>query len=242
MMRRAAAILAMALVLPAAAGAQGSHTAERLRARIAREARAAGLDPSWVMSHPLTLRVLHADGRESRTTVTVEQVIERIALRATLAAPVAGPAEVTAGDLIHLYANACFPCASAELYTITTSAVVPATPPVLLPPPATPLFFDAGGPLTQVKGGGWIIGTHTAGTVVGSNVDTGTGAPAPWPVWLPVVTTGVLADTSIDFIGHAAVAQGEFCAFSFCLAAGALVGDGLALFDDTSGASIPTIP
>ena len=243
-MRKTAAILAWSLMLglPAAGGATSS-SAEAAGATIADAARRAGIDVSQLMTEQVTITTSYPDGRTAQTKASLAHAIDAVArAQASAVPPVAGPAELNAGDLLHVYAKYCFPCASALGYAVSTSAVVPATPPVLLPAPATALFFDVGGPLTQVQGGGWLIGIHTVGTVLGSNVDTGSGAPAPFPVWLPVVTAGLVTDTSIDFIGHAIVAQGEACLLTFCIAVGTMVGDGLTLFDNTAPVSLPVLP
>ncbi|MBI4730202.1 MAG: hypothetical protein HY775_12020 [Acidobacteria bacterium] len=240
LVRRVAVALCAALELgPAAGAAHGDQSAAaRLRAVVEREAAARGLDGAVVLAAPLTLDVLLPDGTSRTETRSIGELIDRFAQGTIAGSGPAGTPEINVGDVVHGYINIAW--GSALAYSVHDSAVVPATPPVFLPPPATGYLYDAGGPVRNVKGS-YLIGLHTAGTVFGSNVDTAAG-PAPYPVWLPVVTGGLVLDGKIDFAGHGVVAQGQFCFLGLCVAAGFIVGDGATLFDNSSPVSLPTVP
>ncbi|HVM45741.1 MAG TPA: hypothetical protein VM582_07370, partial [Candidatus Thermoplasmatota archaeon] len=205
--------------------------ADALRAALRDALDARGLDAEAFFAAPAELARVDAHGVETRTTMAFDDALEALAggLPAPGVAPPGTP-HATVGDVLHVYANLAI--GSALGYVVTRSAVAPSTPPVFLPPPATPLFFDVGGPLTQVKGS-YAAGIHTVGTLVGSNADTRGN--------LPVVSSGLAGDTRIDFLGHAVVAQAQACLFGICLAAGSLLGDG-AMAWDGSAPPIPTVP
>jgi hypothetical protein len=91
-------------------------------------------------------------------------------------------------------------------------------------------------------------GSHTAGTSpLGGNVDTEarqTTESDPWPIWLPYITGGSVADTAIDFVGFAIVVNSVTCSHSIsaisgrvtsrtCTALGLLLGDGASMFEDS---------
>jgi hypothetical protein len=151
-------------------------------------------------------------------------------------------------------------------YDVVESGFVPSTPLVPVPNPllltgqelpeglppglASPiLFLHAGGRLKNVQGSGWDTGTHTVGSgPLGPNIDTSprvTTPDDPWPIWLPVVTGGVIPDTSLDFTGFAIVIQGQGCSLvqvpipflglrtfaRICIGFGTLIGDGLTFFN-----------
>ncbi|MHB8511861.1 MAG: hypothetical protein ACYDCC_06725 [Actinomycetota bacterium] len=52
-----------------------------------------------------------------------------------------------------------------------------------------------------------------------------------------------MSDSSIDFTGHAEISEFDGCFFgAYCLSIGGIYGDGLLLFDNTTGQSVPTLP
>lgn len=234
----ATSLLALALLLPVATPGVAAEPdlASQLRAIVAEAANAHGLDPDVVLRAPIDFEVLHADGTSTTMSLSLEEVLD--ILDAPHAAPayngVAGTPQLMVGDTLHLYIN--FGVGNALAYNVHRSAFVPATPPLVLPAPLTPLAFDVGGPLTQVQGGNWIVGVHTVGTVIGSNADTAGSGP-----FLPVRDAGLITDQRIDFAGHASVAQGQACFFGFCFAVGLMVGSGAAMWDNAD-AALPVVP
>lgn len=215
------------------------------RREIIRQARAVGADPAVALATPQTFDVLNADGSTVSVTMTTAEILERVDGIALPAERRAGPGladgvpETLAGDLTHAYLDIGFGIPSR--YSVTTSTVVPATPGAGVNDPVTglPLFTEYGGPLIQVKGGGWVLGGHTAGYALGGiNVDLADGGPYVFP------SVAIIYDGTIDFAGHGSVTQP--CLFSFfgiCLARlGLVLGDGAALFDSTLPAGIPIVP
>jgi hypothetical protein len=232
-----AALVAMA-VAPGA-GATATTQPSDLRIAIAAKARAAGIDPVQLFAGTVTVPRPQADHTFKLVETTVGQALDELSALGGSSSRDAGPAgtpEVAAGDTAHFWSAAG---SGSQLLAITQSAVVPATPSVVLPPPATILAIEYGGPLTHIVGD-YDFGLHTAGTLAGSSVDTGPGAPTP--VWLPVVSAGAVSDTAIDFLGHALFFQDEFCIFGYCVAFGGMVADGLMIFDNTLPLGLPSIP
>ena len=233
------ALITMA-VAPGADATPATETSG-LRLLVAAEARAAGVDPNRLFAGTITVGRPTAKGTLEPVALTVGEALDQLSAFAGAGTRESGPAgtpEVVVGDTLHAWASAG---SGSQLLTVTESALVPATPPVLLPPPATVLAFDVGGTLKHIVGD-YEFGAHTAGTLAGSNVDTAPGASNGAPVWLPVVSSGLVTDTSIDFLGHAILVQGEFCIFGYCVAVGGLLGDGVMLFDNTLPLGLPSIP
>ncbi len=246
-MKKMIATTLVALALVPAMGAEAARRpqtmADVMKARVVREARAYGFDAKAVLQSRQTVFITGRDGttitRSMRTIDAIRHLAANIVMpksdgrRAAAQPGPGGTPEINVGDLVHAYVtvgrNAPF------AYSITESAVVPATPPVTA---TMPLFFEAGGPLTQIKGGNWTIGGHGVGTTIGSNIDTGAGGP-----YLPVVNTAAVFDSSIDFIGHADALQVRICFFGICFATiGVMVGDGVTLFDNKTAVSFPIVP
>lgn len=215
------------------------------RREVIKQARSFGVDPAVALATPQTFQVRHADGTSETITMTTAQILERVDGIRMPSKRNAGPGladgvpETLAGDLTHVYLDLGF--GIPDRYSVTTSAVVPATPGAQIIDPVTglPLFTEYGGPLTQVKGGGWLVGFHGAGYAAGGiNVDLAKGGPYVAPL------VSIVFDDTIDFIGHGSVTQP--CVFSFfgrCIVRlGLMLGDGAALFDSTLPAGIPIVP
>lgn len=248
MRRTIAALTCIAAVLPfgTTRAASGPATvAETLRSEVTRMARTVGMDPAAAMAAVQTFAVYNADGTTTSVTMTTDQIIARFQSIAAPAPRAAGPGlapgvpETLAGDLTHIYVDAGFGIPAR--YSITSSALVPATPGATVADPVTglPLFTKYDGPLRQVKGSGWLLGFHGAGYALGGiNVDLAEGGPYVF------ANAAIITDESIDFIGNASVTQP--CLFSFfglCLVrAGILLGSGAALFDSTLPVGIPIVP
>lgn len=233
--------LAVALVAPVTSPALAedrSSVADMFRARLVEEVVAYGLDPEVVLNTPATFEMPDGDGTTRMVTVTPNELIDMLTRGATVdGTGPAGTPETTAGDLVHTYVNVNYG-SSARAYQVSTSSV-PATPAVYPPSPASGLVFDVGGPTYNVKGS-YLIGAHTAGTYLGSNVDTADPA-GPLPVYVPVVTGGAVFDTQIDFAGHAQVFEYESCFWGTCIAFGFMIATGVAVWDTTTVA-LPIIP
>lgn len=231
-----------ALVAMAVAPGAGATTAtppSDLRVAIAAKARAAGIDPAELFAGKITVGKPQADRTLKPVVMTVGEALDeldRLAGSSTRDSGPAGTPEIVAGDTLHAWVAVG---SGSQLLSVSESTIVPATDPIILPPPATFLAFDVGGPVKHIVGS-YDFGLHTAGTLAGSNVDTAPGASTP--VWLPVVTTGVVQDTSIDFLGHAAFFQAQFCLFGYCIAAGGMLADGVMLFDNNLPLGLPSIP
>ncbi|WP_372791919.1 hypothetical protein [Paraconexibacter sp.] len=183
---------------------------------------------------------------------------------------VLGTPEVGAGLIIHIAVNSTSgsPTAPSALpYRITRSKTVPAIgalpalpalpaaiaelplpemPAGVPTPPSDPAGLVATlapkGPLTQVKGKGYLSGTHVVGVL---NADTAPGPDDANPIWLPLTTAGAKTDSQLDFVGHGTASQDQTC-FSLlgtqtCLAVGSVIGTGAAMFGPTPVA-IPIIP
>lgn len=241
-----AAVMIALLAVPAGAGA--SSDARSLGDLVEREmvaaARRAGIDVRTALDLPQTVSFVRADGTSGERAVTARSLIEdlRGIPMTQSAAPgmVDGVPEIVAGDLTHAYIHAGIGISTR--YSVTRSAVVPSTPGFVVSDPVTglPLFTEYGGPLTQVKGGGWLVGLHGAGFGVGGlNVDLADGGPYVAPA-----AFSILEDETIDFIGHGSVT--ESCLrlpFLGCVVAlGLLNGDGLTIFDSELPADIPVLP
>jgi hypothetical protein len=221
-------LLVVALAAPAVA--ESGSLAERWRGLVEDAARQHGVDPARLFAAPMAW-----EGDLQGLPRTLGEALDAFGALpspAPRAPGVAGTPELMVGNTVHLYTNVAL--GNALGYQVRNSALVPATPPVVLPPPATPLFFEAGGPLRSIKGS-YAAGLHTAGTVAGSSVDTAASGP-----FVPVLTSGLLADNRIDFLGHATYAQGQAC-FIICVAAGGMAADGVALWD-AAGYSLPAPP
>lgn len=239
-MRRSIGLILAAtcmLSLSGARAAQSSQTmADVWRTAMIEAAEREGLDPQTLLDAETDVTTSHRDGRVTVTRMTIGEAIQRIgevlpALRFTEPGLGGGP-EITVGDVAHAYLNTGILIDPS--YAVATSTVVPATPPIY---DAMPTFYESGGPLRQVKGKDWDFGAHGVGTTIGSNVDTGQGGP-----YLPVASSGIVTDSSIDFIGHADVTQFGECFFVFCFWFGFMTGSGVALFDNESGVDIPLVP
>jgi hypothetical protein len=228
----AALVLLTATAAPLAvpvAGAEGAPTVgEQARAAIRAWASEHGADADLLLAQTITLAMPGADGE---VELTIDQFLDRLDGAAVQGGGAAGLPLVTAGDILHVYVNLRF-FGSALAYDVHTSRTIPSTPPVVLPPPATPLFFDVGGPARNVEGS-YLFGAHTAGTLVGSNADTSGN--------LPLLSSALVTDRAISFGGHALVAQGEACIFGIiCIAAGLMLATGVAGWD--GGFDVPRLP
>lgn len=231
-MRLTIVLVAAALIVPTLALAEAPLTAEDQLRAAARDAIIAhGGDPALFFAAPVELVTLGADGVETRETMTFDALLSKIASGLPAPTVVPGGPRVTAGDFLHIYLNVRV--GNALGYAVRQSAVVPATPPVVLPPPATILAYDAGGPLRQVTGS-YLVGLHSVGTLVGSNADTQGN--------LPVVNAGLVSDGAIDFTGHAQVAQGQACIFGLCIASGTMLATGVSAWDRSAPAPTPAVP
>ncbi|MHB1488783.1 MAG: hypothetical protein ACYCZM_14785 [Acidimicrobiales bacterium] len=226
-----------AALAPALAAASGpAPTAPSLLVRVEQAARAHGVDPARMLRSTLHLSEPAPGGGTTTVALTVAQAI------ADAAPGLPGLPDVNVGDVVHFYVN--YGSGSALAYNVTQVPVVPATPPAFVPPVGpVPPVYDMGGSVVNVTGSGYKTGEHTVGNFgVGSNVDTAPGAPSPFPAWLPVLTGGsVVSDTAIDFTGHALVTQDQACLFGFCVAVGALVGDGATLFNQPPPVTLPPV-
>jgi len=247
-MRKAIATLTcIAAILPfgGVRASTASHTmADIARQELAKIASSYGVDPAAAMAAPQTFDVFNADGTTTTVTMTTAQILDRmdglaVPRRATGPGLAPGVPETLVGDLTHFYISVGFSVPSS--YAVTSSAAIPSTPGAVVPNPAggLPLFTEYGGPVIQVKGGGWTLGGHFAGYAAGGiNVDLAGGGPYAGPVLT------LILDGTIDFVGHGSVAQP--CIFSFfgicLLRAGLVLADGVALFDSTLPAGIPILP
>lgn len=242
MLRIRTLTLSLSLVLFAVplapAGAADNGLYDAVRSRFESEARAHGIDPALLMTGPAEVTVATAKGTEIRVEPFGEALARILPSGPVVADSGPGGAEVVAGNLTHIFAD--FRQGSGGGYTVANSSLVPATPPVILPPPATIYGYSVGGPFRSIKGNYNILGLHMVGTIIGSNIST---APGPYVVWPPVLSGGFIADSSIDFAGHAVYVQARFCLFGFCVSAGAiLLADGAALFNNTTPVSLPVLP
>lgn len=227
-------LTAPAFAAPTIASASEAPTlADDIRALVEAEATAAGVPAAAVYAEPIELTTYHSDGSTSVETMRFDEAIEWLVGEAPAASGVGGTNELTVGDFMHFYANVAI--GDARGYHITRSSL-PDTPPVVLPPPATTVAYVIGGPTYNVKGS-YLLGAHTVGSTIGSNVDTADDGP-----WIPVATSGAVFDNSIDFIGHAAIAQGQACIFGICFAIGVMMADGAAQWDPTLDTPFPTAP
>lgn len=190
-----------------------------------------GLDPAVFFAAPIEMETFGADGTVDTYTITYGELLDRLAPGPQRGGP-AGTPHLTAGDIVHFYVNIAV--GNALGYKVTQSALAPATPPVVLPPPGTGLAYSVGGPMKNVRGA-YLVGYHTAGTVLGSNVDTDANGP-----YLPVVDGTMVPDTRIDFVGHAVVSQTQVCFFGLCIAVGMMIADGVASWDDQ--VAFPAVP
>ncbi|HVE94628.1 MAG TPA: hypothetical protein VNB24_06875 [Acidimicrobiales bacterium] len=239
---RLVALFALSALVSTAAAPPAPATSaplSTLRQAVAAEARAVGIDPELVFAATISVGQPQADGTMKSVEANVGALLDELSALGGSSSRGSGPAgtsEVVVGDTLHVWVAAG---SGSQLLSVTDSALVPSTPPVILPPPATTLAFDAGGPVRHIVGD-YDFGLHTVGTVLGSNVSTDSGSGAP--AWLPVVSGGFVQDNSIDFLGHALFVQGQACFFGFCFAAGALLGDGAVLFDNTFPLALPSIP
>ena len=220
---------------------RGHPASAALLTRFEQAARAHGVDPDRLLAAPLHLRLPTQGGGTREVTMSVAQALADFGSTDS-AEQLPSLPEANAGDVVHAYVG--FGTGSQLAYKVTTVPAVPGTPPVIVPPLGpVPPFYDVGGPLVNVVGSGYQQGYHTVGNFgLGSNVDTAPGAPSPFPVWLPVLTGGsIVPDTSIDFTGHAIVTQSQDCVpyFNYCVAVGALIGDGATLFNQSLPVAIP---
>lgn len=222
-------VLLTAPLLPVAVAEEPTSFADRARALLMAEVQAYGLDPQVFLDAPLEFEVPQADGSTRTFTITVADALARFDGPVVDAGGVAGTPELTVGDVVHLYLNIRF--GNARAYQVSQSALVPSTPFV----PVPPVFIEYGGPVKNVKGS-YLIGVHTVGTVVGSNVDTAASGP-----YLPLVHAGLVADRKIDFVGHGIPREAQFCFFGLCVAIGLLLGDGVIAWD-TNAVDFPRVP
>jgi hypothetical protein len=235
MVKRIATAAALVLTLvPIGGRTAPSSAADAWRLRVSEVAHQAGLDPVDILSSEIALRVPGPVGAPVVRRATVNEWFEYLG-GGRMAAGLGGLPETTVGDFLHAYVNVGFGIDPS--YEVTTSTIVPATPGVYPPAPANLLLFEAGGPLTQVKGS-YAVGLHTVGTALGSNVDTADSGP-----YLPVANTDLVADSRIDFIGHVdTLTQEGACFVGICLVyIGVLIADGVT-FWDTEDPSLPVIP
>jgi hypothetical protein len=234
--RRAAfGLVVAAVVLPVAPASAASDLTESVLAK----ARAGGVDASPLLARKVTI---------GSHTMTVRALLDSVPSAGQRATGPAGTPEVQAGDVLHFAINFGFDVP--RVYTVSQSAVVPATPSAFVPvaPPSNPVigpsvFAEWGGPLVQVKGSGYPVGLHVVGGPL-TNASPAEGAPNGDPVWLSGRSESFLGDGRIDFTGHAGVLVNDrSCFFGFCIAFGVLVGDGAAVFDaDQAVPGTPAIP
>lgn len=229
-LRRITLILSAALLVLSSVGGAAAPAAEAsAREIVADEARRLGIDPEEVFAHPITLDFVLPDGGAASMTLPFGEVLDR-ALGSAPMAGVAGTPELSAGDFVHIYINIA--AGDALAYDVSASSV-PATPAFSDP---QRLFIEYGGPTYNVKARDYSIGFHTAGTVLGSSVDTHESGP-----FVPVAHSASIVDTSLDFVGHGLIGQGQFCIFGICFATGVMQADGVTKWSDAT-ADLPRLP
>lgn len=273
----AAATVAMSVMTAGVGHSAVPTVGDITRARIVEAARAADLDPDSVLTAPAELQVWYTDGPSKTWVVTLDDVIDMMLPEAPASVEGSGPLgtpEVLAGNTTHLFADLYAGSTSGATcggITVTDSKNVPETPfvPVtgaplyLTPVPGTlsPVIpasswilpaYAAGGKTRHVKGSYNLLGLHTAGTLLGSGASTASGAPAPYPVFLPMVHgLNFIQDRAIDFVGQALVFQAkvryDLFGYTLCTAIGGmLLSDGVAIFDNHKvlgvEAGFPDIP
>ncbi|MER3453039.1 MAG: hypothetical protein C4344_05165 [Acidimicrobiia bacterium] len=261
-----AIVVVAAVVLVSGGGAMAAEQATLtsvVREAFVQRMRAHGVDPAILFEAPAELTVSYPDGTARTYWRPFGEVIERL-MPPVVVGEGAGPAgtpEVLVGNTTHLfghfYQGPTSGAGACGRLTVTTSSVIPEAPfvPVSLAPlyltpvpgalsPVIPPsswmlpLYVAGGRVKHIHGSYNLFGFHTAGTLIGSGASTDTGAPDPYPVWLPMVTSmGLVRDWSIDFVGHAqfyqATARIDFFGFTICgTVGGMLLSDGVAIFDN----------
>lgn len=180
-------------------------------------------------------------------SLTVRDVIDVITSGKARSGP-AGTPEIQVGNVIHGAFTAGF--GAQRPYTVTQSAVVPATEALIAPVPGTPAtspfaVVSWGGPVVQVKGAGYTGAHVVGGPVFNASTDSG-GSDG---IWLSGRSTGTVSDSAIDYTGHAGVLVNQrFCLLGYCAGVGVLIGDGVAIFDSaplvagTPKPETPTLP
>ena len=220
--RRLAGSLSLLLLATLASPATARTTT--LRQQVLDHGRAQGVDVS-----PLLERRIGFAGEQT----TIGALLDRLDGVTTAAAGVTPLGETQLGFATH-YAIKIGGGGMPALYTVSTSAVVPATPAQVVPIPATPAsrsqaLFEPGGSLTQIRGSGWDVGFHIAGGEI-TNVDTEQDGEAP--VMLSGITPAtVLSDQAVDFTGHvAAVTNSVTCFLNTCIGVSSFAGNGVAFY------------
>jgi hypothetical protein len=216
-----AAALALAALSACAAPALAAGTlSDRIRADAARH----GVDAG-----PLLEREVAIGGE----TVTLGELADGVSAGARVADD--GPVEANAGDVTHFSFG--FGPGVQRPYAVTESNVAPETPfvplPLLSPAPeaiGSQVFLHYGGKVKQIEGE-YQTGYHRAGGGL-TNASTESGSNGD-PVTLSGRSASTVADSSVDFTGTAIVLVNmRTCLFGYCIAAGAFLGDGVALFDN----------
>lgn len=273
----AAAAMATALLTAGAGNTTAPTVGEITRARVIEAVRAANQDPNTLLSAPAELQVWYTDGPSRTWTTSMDEVMEMMFPDVPASVDGTGPLgtpEVLAGNTTHLFADLYTGSTSGAVcggITVTDSQVVPETdtvpvtgaPLYLTPVPSTlsPVIpasswllpaYLAGGKTRHIKGAYNTLGLHTVGTLIGSGASTASGAPAPYPVFLPMVHgVNFVEDASIDFVGQAAVFQArsriDIFGYTVCLTVGGMLfSDGIAIFDNHKvvgvEAGFPDIP
>jgi hypothetical protein len=259
----AALTVALSVLTTSAGQAAAPTLGDRVRAALIDAALAANVDPDVVLSSPAELEIWYTDGPSETWTTTIGDTLEMMLPEVPTSIEGEGPLgtpEIFAGNTTHVFGDLYAGSTSGAVcngITVTDSALAPETP--FAPVTGAPLFltpvpgalspvipasswilpaYSAGGKTRHVKGTYNTLGLHTVGTLVGSGASTASGAPAPSPVWLPMVhTLGLVEDRSIDFLGHALVFQAKFrvdaFGYTICTAVGGmLLSDGVAIFDN----------
>jgi hypothetical protein len=239
---RTAASAVLALVLVPISAPATTDASRSLRQVFLEEGRVRGVDASPLLERAITIF--------DRAT-TIGAVLDAFDARTEGLTGPAGTTETQVGDIEHFAFSFGGPEVG-HVYTVTTSAVVPATPGAGAPIPGTPAtgpqaFVDYGGALVQITGAAWNIGAHVAGGPL-TSVDT---AESTDPVTISGRSPAILiGDRSIDFTGHVGLlANSRECIFGvFCYAIGGFAGDGIAFYDQDLVAGVaprpatPTIP
>lgn len=227
--RAAAALLTLIALVPLPAPASRAS----LRERVLAEGRSRGVDATSLLERRVRL------GDEQ---LTVGALLDRFESTHDGLGP-AGSGEVQAGVVSHFAFSMGGPEVTVP-YRLTRSAYVPESEPVSVTVPATPattaqLIADFGGPLTQVRGGDWMLGAHVIGGPFGNVSTTGSAG-------LPATTSGrdggmAVLDRSIDFTGHVgAVLNDRSCVLGvFCVAIGTLLADGVAWYEPQLVPGVP---
>lgn len=226
--------------LVASSAAQAAAQPRDLRQEILDAARVRGVDATSLFAREIAL---------PGGTVTLGALIDEMSAVRAQASGIGGTPETQVGDTFHFAYN--FGGSDVRhIYEVTTSATVPATNPVVVPIPATPVsdvqvFVEYGGPVRQIRTNPFALGVHMVGGPM-TNIDTAPGGDA---IYVSGRSGALLPDTSLDFTGHVGgLVNDRSCVFGFCFSLGVLLGDGVTFYNNDPIANgvprppTPTIP